>query len=516
MSGGAIRGATWAPMIRDAGWMGKCPNRCYPCGQMTGDRVRYLRVMHLAHLTPGMQLAAATSVRRYRFALVSLIALLALGLGCAATMAGADFDRAVAAFEAGDYKGAIGRLETSMQQGREAARDRILLGWCYLKLGELERAKTELERGLALGPRDPNAYYAYEGLGWIAYRTGDQSRALNAFNESLRLTPGYHNAHDGLGWVYLARRDPVRAEANFMAALKLVPTDRDARRGLGFVAYHRSDWGVAIERFQALVQEQDSDSLSRSALGWAYYYKGDDGAARRAFQEVARREPSWADPLLGLGWVAERQGRRDDAKARFRSAIDKSAVYVATADPAANPRKLFTAGPEWLDVWRDLGWGLFHEQAHALSETEFRGLLQRYPADPDGLRGLGFTLYALRRYREAIPPLERAIATGADLPPVKERVLIPGAPGLHPIVSDAMSTLAWCYYQSGDVPQALRYFRDVTARQPDWPDAWSGLGWTLTKGGDRVEAERSFRRSLAAQPGYADAVRGLQELGKQP
>ena len=67
-----------------------------------------------------------------------------------------------------------------------------------------------------------------------------------------------------------------------------------------------------------------------------------------------------------------------------------------------------------------------------------------------------------------------------------------------------------------DVPQALRYFRDVTTRQPDWPDAWSGLGWTLAKGGDRAEAERSFRRSLAAQPGYADAVRGLQELGKQP
>jgi Tfp pilus assembly protein PilF len=95
-------------------------------------------------------------------------------------------------------------------------------------------------------------------------------------------------------------------------------------------------------------------------------------------------------------------------------------------------------------------------------------------------------------------------------------VLIPGAPGLHPIVSDARSTLAWSYYQSGDVPQALRQFRDVTARQPDWPDAWSGLGWTLAKVGDRVEAERSFRRSLAAQPGYADAVRGLQELGKQP
>ena len=60
---------------------------------------------------------------------------------------------------------------------------------------------------------------------------GDQNRALTAFNETLRLMPGYHNAHDGLGWVYIARRDVVRAEANFMAALKIAPDDRDARRG---------------------------------------------------------------------------------------------------------------------------------------------------------------------------------------------------------------------------------------------------------------------------------------------
>jgi tetratricopeptide (TPR) repeat protein len=503
-------------MIGDAGDVGKCPAWWIPGGQMTEDRVGYRRALHLAHSTTGMRLAVSTSVHRYRFLLASVIALLALVIGCAATMAQADFDQAVAAFEAGDYKAAITRLEASTRRGRESARDRILLGWCYLKLGDLDRARTELERGLALGPRDPNAYYAYEGLGWIAYRTGDQNRALAAFNESLRLTPGYHNAHDGLGWVYLARRDPVRAEANFMAALKLAPTDRDARRGLAFVAYHRGDWAVAIERFQALLQEQDGDSLTRSALGWAYYYKNDYAAARRVFQDVARREPSWADPLAGLGWAAERQGRRDEAKTWFRAAISKSAVYVATSDPAASLRKLFVGEPEWLDIWRELGWGLFHQQAPTLAESEFRALLQRHPADPDGLRGLGFTLYALRRYREAIPPLEQVLASGANLPPVKERVEIPGAPGLHPITSDAMSTLAWSYYQAGDVAQALKYFRDVTTRQPDWPDAWSGLGWTLTKGGDRIEAERSFRRSLAAQPGYADAVRGLQELGKRP
>ena len=455
-------------------------------------------------------------MRRYRSGLAVILVLLALGVGCAFTTAGASFDQAVAAFDTGDYNAAVSFLEQNLRTGRETSRDLILLGWSYLKLGELGRARTELERGLALGPRDPNAYYAHEGLGWIAYRTGDQNRALAAFNEALRLTPGYHNAHDGLGWVYLARRDVVRAEANFMAALKIAPDDRDARRGMGFVAYHRGDWAAAIERFQAVLKEQESDTVTRAALGWAHYYKGDVAPARRIFQDVARREPTWADPIAGLAWVAEREGKRDEAKASFGAAIARSATYVATADPAASLRQLLAGRPEWVDLWRDLGWALYHQRSPTLAEAEFRALLQRHPKDADGLRGLGYALASLKRYRDAIAPLERSLASGEALPPVKERVEIPGTTGLHPIISDTASTLAWCHYYAGDTEKALKQFREVTARQPDWADAWSGLGWTLMKSGERDEAERSFRKSLVALPGHADAVRGLQELGKRP
>jgi tetratricopeptide (TPR) repeat protein len=455
-------------------------------------------------------------MRGRRLLVVLVLPLLMIGTGCAAIAAGVGFDRAVAAFDAGDYRGAIARLEEMQRRGADSARLRILLGWSYLKLGDLARARVELEHGLRLGPRDANAYYAHEGLGWIAYRNGEHERALAAFTEALRLQPGYHHALTGLGWVHLARRDPGRAEASFRAALERVPGDLDARRGLGFVAYHRGDWGTAIERFEAVLRDDDTDTLTRSALGWTYYYRGDHETARRLFQEVGRREPGWADPLLGLAWIAERQGRRAEAKAGFRAALAKSAVYVATADPAASLRGLLRDRPDWVDLWRELGWALYHQRAFALAETEFRALLERHPGDPEGLRGLGYTLYALRRYREAIAPLERAVASGAPLPPVRERVEIPGVPGLHPITSDASSTLAWSYFHAGDLDRARALFREVTARHPDWADAWSGLGWTLARSGARAEAERAFRRSLAVQPGHPDAVVGLRALGSTP
>jgi Flp pilus assembly protein TadD len=408
---------------------------------------------------------------RYRPAVIVLMLVTAL----LATVAVASFEDAVNLFKRRDYKSAITRLEREITQGNDSARVRTLLGWSAYRAGDHARAKAEFERALALNATDPNAFYAHEGLGWIA------------------------------------KRDLVRAEANFTSA-KRAADDPDALRGLAFVAYHRADWKRAIDRLRDVVKRDERDSVARSALAWSYFYRGDTKAARRAFEDLGKREPTWADPLAGLAWIAKREGRTADAKAGFRAAIGKSASYVVTRDL----RGLLTARDEWNDLWHELGWSLYHQRAFGDAEREFRALIERHPKDADALRGLGYTLYALKRYRDAMPPLQHSRALDPKLPPVQERVEIPGVPGLHPIVSDATSTLAWSHYHAGDYQEALKLFRDVTQRHPDWADPFSGLGWTLAKLGDRGAAEHAFRQSLQVAPRHPDAMMGLRTLAKKP
>ena len=439
------------------------------------------------------------------------LAILALVLSLFATTASASFEEAVSLFERGDYRAAVTRLEAELKRGQPAPRVRTLLGWSYYKAGDHGRAKDEFERALATSASDPNAFYAHEGLGWLAYHAGDFDRAVASFGQALRLNPGYHNAHDGLGWTYLARRDYVRAEANFTAAKRTASDDHDASRGLAFVSYNRGDWRRAVDRLRDVVRRDERDSVSRSALGWSYYYRGDFKNARRAFDEVARREPTWADPHAGLAWIAEREGRTAEAKAGFKAGIAKSASYVATPDF----RTLVAGRADWRDLWQELAWSLYHQRAFAGAEREFRTLLEHTPRDADALRGLGYTLYAVKRYRDAIQPLQQSIAIEPKLPPVRERVEIPGAPGLHWITSDAVSTLAWSYYHAAEYPAAQRLFLEVTQRQPDWADPHSGLGWTLAKLGDVAGAEHAFRQSLRRSPTHPDAHIGLRTLGKK-
>ena len=84
--------------------------------------------------------------------------------------------------------------------------------------------------------------------------------------------------------------------------------------------------------------------------------------------------------------------------AGFRAALAKSASYVANKELDA----LLAARADWVDLWRDVGWALYHQRAFADAEREFRALLERHPKDGDALRGLGYTLYMVKRYRDAM------------------------------------------------------------------------------------------------------------------
>jgi len=238
------------------------------------------------------------------------IVLLSLGLsvgGCF-LIAEAEYGLAVADFEEKKYDKSIARLEKMLKEGRDSAQVRILLGWGLYKKEKYAKAKQECERALKMDPDDPNAFFAHEGLGWIAYKSGDYDRALAAFAKTLKTNPGYFYIYNGLAWSYLGKRDYVRAEGNFMKTLADDPEDLDAQRGLGFVAFHRKKWPKAIEYAKEALQENEKDMLSRSLLGWSYFYKNNLETAGRIFKNSSRNEPASADPFLGLAWVAQRQG----------------------------------------------------------------------------------------------------------------------------------------------------------------------------------------------------------------
>ena len=200
----------------------------------------------------------------------------------------------------------------------------------------------------------------------------------------------------------------------------------------------------------------------------------------------------------------------------IRQALALAQRAISIAPVAVNGvfDKLHLPKAELAELQLNMAWGLYFAHDDAGANKRFAQHLATQGPNPIASRGRAFALYRLKRYDEAIPELQKAMALEPTrLTPMHEVVPIPGTGLTWPIDYDARSTLAWTYFHQGKDKAAVETFRAVVAAHPNWIDGWTGLGYALAKAGDRDEARKSFRQALMLSPGYPDAWQGMKSLG---
>jgi tetratricopeptide (TPR) repeat protein len=103
------------------------------------------------------------------------------------------------------WRPAIEQLRLGLALDPEHGQCRNLLSHCLSQTGDKGLARKSLDTGLAQNPLDP---YAHIQVGFDSLKHGDSGRALQAFEEALRLDPGNEAARDGLVEA-LKARNPI-------------------------------------------------------------------------------------------------------------------------------------------------------------------------------------------------------------------------------------------------------------------------------------------------------------------
>jgi predicted Zn-dependent protease len=107
-----------------------------------------------------------------------------------------------------------------------------------IRAGRFEVARRQLDRVLAVTPRDPVAHLYYGDLhrlqsqraGDVARRTRLAALALAAYEKAAELDPALAEPHRQLGFLYYQQKDNVRAREAFERYLTLKPDASDAGR----------------------------------------------------------------------------------------------------------------------------------------------------------------------------------------------------------------------------------------------------------------------------------------------
>jgi tetratricopeptide (TPR) repeat protein len=266
-----------------------------------------------------------------------------------------DYDRAVAAFAAKDYRTAAAQF-TEIEAASPGSTDALLYkAKCLVQLQEFPAADVALQSYIGFHPESPDALYL---LGFVLHREDKPKESLEIYTR---------------------------------AAAVHTPTGDDLKIvGLNYVLLN--DYPDAIKWFEKAVAFEPRNSDAWYYLGRAYYSQTRVPDAKNAFLTVLKLEPHHSKAENNLGLIFESEAKPDEALAAYRNAVNWQEHSLALSE----------------QPYLNLG-SLLLEQGNASDAVQpLQKAVQIAPGNASCHLKLGSALLRLGRLKEAQPELKEA------------------------------------------------------------------------------------------------------------
>lgn len=220
----------------------------------------------------------------------------------------------------GDYYTAILRLREAMQHSPGNPLNVMLLsnlGNMYMRVDQDSLAMQAFDDALRIAPA-MTAIYANRAL--LKLKVGDDAGALDDFNtvierDSLNASGRYYR-----GMMALQGGDPVQAEADFAVLQKVDPMGYNTNAALS-VLYSRTGRELqAIPFYQKLIADDPSPEYY-AALAGCYLAIDNLTDASATIQQGMEQFPNDAELYYYRAWLNRERYRLDDAKADAARAV---------------------------------------------------------------------------------------------------------------------------------------------------------------------------------------------------
>jgi tetratricopeptide (TPR) repeat protein len=224
--------------------------------------------------------------------------------GSAASPGGPALQESIGLYRKGRVRDAIAGLENVP----EAARNPRFLTYragLLLLVGRLDEARPDLERALALDPRNSDAY-SLQAV--VAVVENDKDSALNLADKAVALDPGSPAARIALSYAQQARFRIEQARASVRKAVDLDPRNALGWARLAELEMSMANLDGALDAARQAALLNPELAKTQTVLGFAYLTRIDTRAARTAFERAIELDQVDPMPRLGLGLAKIRDG----------------------------------------------------------------------------------------------------------------------------------------------------------------------------------------------------------------
>ncbi|HLM54598.1 MAG TPA: tetratricopeptide repeat protein, partial [Pyrinomonadaceae bacterium] len=404
----------------------------------------------------------------------------------------------------------------------------------YLRKNDWRRAAEQYQRAVRANPNHAEAQY---GLGAAYVGLGQQSEALEAFSQVVRLKPnprvaealvqsgiihaGAKRYQEAVSSFEQARQlGDIPPAAHFFLAgtyLQLGGRDRDALasferaaaeqrfaaesyRGIGFIRLKQNETKEAADALARSVQLNPRDGFAQALYGNALLTQGRDEEAMAALRQAVSIDPSQPFAHYALGYAQLSLGQAETAAASFRAALR----LQPTAEALAGLGRALMSHPV----------NRFEDARAAIDQA-----LGMNPRSADALLAMCYYHYVRGQYQHLVETAQQAAQlqpqTAAALTMLGAAVSIPGRmqDGIKP-VREAVRlepnnhwprhVLAFIYARLDRSQEALAEAREAVRLRPSAPESRNLLSYVLGQLGQHEESLREAQEALRLKRDPAD------------
>lgn len=244
----------------------------------------------------------------------------------------------------GDYGLAVQVAEKHLRKYPKDVSVRVVLARAELAEGRLQEAFDDLQKALAVDPKNIDALYylslvsrelsqreyqrlfsmapesarVHQLLAEAAQAAEDTSKAEEEFHKALEANP--HSVEVATELAELKRSQSKFDEAItfYMQAEKSGPLTYDVAYGLGACFTYKQDYPQAIVWLRKAVALAPESTAGRFALGNALFQDGQVAAAIPDLKEALRLEPRMKQAYFLLGRAYSKLGRQEEARVAIK------------------------------------------------------------------------------------------------------------------------------------------------------------------------------------------------------
>jgi tetratricopeptide (TPR) repeat protein len=194
-------------------------------------------------------------------------------------------------------------------------------GTAYVGKHDYDRAIQDFNEAIRL---NQNYSYTYRERGIAYYSKDDYDRAIQDYNVAIRLNPNDGSAYFRRGDAYEGKEDHDRAIQDFNDAIRLKPNFESAYSSRGNAYSGKDDYDRAIQDYDQAIRLNPKYAIAYYSRGCAYYNKGDYERAIQDYNEAIRLEPNF-------GYAYEKRGDAYLLQSNLTAAIADFEVVISHA-----------------------------------------------------------------------------------------------------------------------------------------------------------------------------------------